>query len=98
MQISFERSGGFAGVILRADVDVDALSAADAKRVTQMIQDANFFDLPKRLTVPSPQPDRFQYKITITDKGKQKTVTTDDQTAPESLKPLIRYLNQQSHA
>lgn len=98
MRISFERSGGFAGVTMRADLNVDTLPDADAKKVTKMVRDAEFFDLPRRITASTPQPDRFQYKITVSDKGKQKTVTTGDQAAPASLKPLLKYLDTQAHA
>ncbi len=41
-------------------------------------------------------PDSFEYKITIQEKGKRKTIVVGDRSAPANLKHLIDYLVEQS--
>lgn len=95
-RISFERSGGFAGITLSGDVDVDALSDIEAQQARQLIEQAKLFELPRRIQSRSPMPDGFVYKITIEDGGKKRTITVGDQSAPPTLKPLLDFLTAQA--
>ncbi len=64
MQITFERSGGFAGLITTTTVDTATLPASEANQLRLLVEAANFFQLPSTIA-PGSQPDRFQYQLTI---------------------------------
>lgn len=91
MQVTVERTGGFTGVPLTKTVNSITLSPQEAVRLQQMTAAADFFELPS--TIPfTPQPDRFQYRITIEQEGKQHSVTTSETAVPAKLKPLLTWL------
>lgn len=92
MQIHFERSGGFAGMKLQHDVDSASLSPDQAQQLSQLLESAQFFKLPQTLQATSPGADRFKYKISVNDGGQSHSVELDDGTAPEQVKPLLRWL------
>ncbi len=88
MQITFERSGGFAGLITTTTVDTATLPPAQANQIRLMVEAANFFQLPTTIA-PDNQPDRFQYQITVQEGSQQHTVTVGESTMPGTLRPLI---------
>ena len=91
MQITVERTGGFTGIPLTKTVDGAALSQQEAIRLHQMMAAADFFKLPS--TIPSiPQPDRFQYQITVEQEGKRHSVTVGEAAVPATLKTLLNWL------
>lgn len=91
-KITFERSGGFAGITLSTELDPDDLPEKDAAQARKLIDDAKLFEQPKQIKSRSPMPDRFEYKLTIREKGKRRTVVVGDQSTPANLKPLIDLL------
>jgi hypothetical protein len=92
MKIDFERSGGFAGMLVQLSVDTGSLPPAEADILHQRVQKANFFDLPARLDTPKGAPDQFQYVLTVEEGARRHTVETSDGAAPASLRPLLRDL------
>lgn len=92
MRISFERSGGFAGINLVKVFDGATLSENEINQVRLLVEAADFFRLPKTITAKSPQPDRFQYLITVEDNNKKHTVEVGEQSMPGTLRPLIEWL------
>jgi hypothetical protein len=92
MRITFERSGGFAGMLFRTSIDTVSLSKEEADKLQKMVAEAGFFDLPGELSSPSPGADQFQYKVSIEEGDRRHTVETSDQAAPDSLRPLLREL------
>ncbi|WP_218081839.1 protealysin inhibitor emfourin [Anthocerotibacter panamensis] len=96
MQISFVRTGGFAGLRQTAQVDVTTLPPDQARQVRAWLAAADFFHLPQTLTAPHPQPDRFQYQITIETDTERHTVRTSEETMPKSLRPLVDWLTAQT--
>ena len=75
MLVTVERTGGFTGIPLTKKVDSATLSQQETARLHHMMTAASFFELPS--TIPStPQPDRFQYQITVEQEGKQHSVTS----------------------
>ncbi|MFM7446973.1 MAG: protealysin inhibitor emfourin [Leptolyngbyaceae cyanobacterium] len=91
MQITFERTGGFAGMIVKTTINSNTLSDDAIKHLTRLIQACDFFDLPTEMRA-SPQPDRFQYYITIQDGKNSHTVIVSESTMPGTLRPLIEWL------
>lgn len=94
MKIRLERSGGFAGMTRTVEVDVDSLSEDERSAVTALVQNADFFALPPSVssTVPAGA-DRFNYRITVESAQGAHTVEATEASAPDSLAPLIDWLN-----
>ena len=96
MRISFERSGGFAGIIMKTAVDEKDLAPDEAQKLRQLVEEADFFNSPEKVVSRSPQPDRFQYELRLEEKGRQHTVTMSEEAMPAKLKPLINWLMEKS--
>jgi hypothetical protein len=92
MRISFERTGGFAGITKKTTVDTDTLLPNEASTLLRLVEAADLFRLPELITSPNLQSDRFQYKLTVEDHGKQHTVTVSESALPGTLRPLIEWL------
>ncbi|KAM3102112.1 protealysin inhibitor emfourin [Phormidesmis sp. 146-20] len=92
MKISFERSGGFAGLIMTTSIDTETLSPTEANQVCQMVEAADFFNLPT--TIAAPQPDRFHYQITIEERDRLHTIQIDESVMPDRLSPLIEWMTE----
>ncbi|MDD5320464.1 MAG: hypothetical protein PHD43_07600 [Methylococcales bacterium] len=91
MQVTVKRTGGFTGIPLTKTVDSATLPQQEAILLHQMMAAADFFKLPS--TIPfTPQPDRFQYQITVEQEGKQHGVMFGETAVPASLKPLLNWL------
>jgi hypothetical protein len=93
MRISFERTGGFAGISRKTTVDTATLPLKEAKELPLLVEAADLFRLPAQITSPNPGSDRFQYRLTVEDNGKQNTVTVSEAALPGTLRPLIEWLN-----
>ena len=92
MRISFERSGGFAGITMKTAVDEKDLAPDEAQKLRQLVEETDFFNSPEKIMSRSPQPDRFQYELRLEEKGRQHTVTMSEEVMPAKLKPLIQWL------
>jgi hypothetical protein len=79
-QLELERSGGFAGLTLRALVPFEELSQPQRAAV-----DDSLSSPPRR----RPQPDRFQYQLRV---GERRVVLEEDDF-PAVLRPLLRRLS-----
>jgi len=91
MHVTIQRTGGFAGIPLTKSIDTAGLSAPEFSHLLQMIETSRFFELPA-LIPSNPQPDRFEYQISIEQDGKKHSVTAAEQALPAALKPLIDWL------
>ena len=92
MRITFTRSGGFAGVRLRATVNEEELPAEAAAQFRQLVDGADCFRLPGKIAADNKQPDRFQYELLIEDGDRQHSVLVDEEVAPPALLPLLEWL------
>ncbi|ALF53873.1 hypothetical protein ACX27_15060 [Nostoc piscinale CENA21] len=93
MRITFERTGGFAGITKKKTLDTNNLPAKEAKELPLLVQAADLFRLPAQIPSPNPQSDRFQYRLTVEDNDKQHTVIVSEAALPGTLRPLIEWLN-----
>ena len=89
MHIHFERTGGFAGMTLTADIATDTLSRDDQSRLQQLVEDADFFALPAELRDTGAAVDQFVYRITIEVAGRRHTVETEATKSHASGTPLL---------
>jgi len=92
MRLSFERSGGFTGILQTKTFDTDALTNEAAAQLIHLVEAADFFRLPAMIATTA-QPDRFQYQITIETGDRQHTINVSESTAPGTLRPLLDWLN-----
>ena len=92
MRIDFERSGGFAGMLVQVTIDTASLPPAEADKLHKLVESANFFALAAQITPAPGGADQFQYVITVEEGDRLHTVETGDGAAPDSLRPLLREL------
>lgn len=93
MRITYERTGGFAGITRKKTVDTATLPPNEANELPRLVEVADLFNLPAQIPAPNSQSDRFQYRLTVEDNGKQHTVIVSEAALPGTLRPLIEWLN-----
>ena len=91
-RIKFERTGGFAGIRMAAEIDLDDLPEQQAEQLRELLDDLDFDELPERLMGNKQIPDSFTYSITVESEQRQYTVHTSDVAAPEKIQPLLELL------
>lgn len=94
-KINYERTGGFMGRKVSMTIDLDDLPEEQAELLDDLLDEADFFELPADLTNPT-MPDSFTYNITISSEERQHSVRVSDATAPEDLRPLLEELSRQA--
>lgn len=91
MRISFERSGGFAGMMTTISIDTAKLAPTEATQVKSLVEAADFFRLPEAIA-SSAQPDRFEYHLTVAEKQRKHSITVSESCIPGTLRPLVEWL------
>ncbi len=92
MRVKVKREGGFTGVPLSGEFDSESLSQEEAQRLRELIDSADFFNLPATAAGSTRGADRFQYVVTIETEDKQHTVRTTDSAGSEALQELVDHL------
>jgi hypothetical protein len=92
MRIVLERSGGFAGISQIKSISPDQMPADEAQKLTRLVENAGFYDLPSEIRSPHTDADRFQYKITVDSERGHHTVQVDEAAVPSRLQPLLDWL------
>ena len=91
MRIVCERSGGFAGLTARVEVDTAALTAAQSRALQTLLERANLLEQPapkKRKAVA----DGFQYDVTVIDDNAERALAFDDGSVSEEMLALLDWL------
>jgi hypothetical protein len=91
-KLHFERSGGFAGIILSFELNSIDLSLEENNKLKALIDSAYFFDY-SDVDSKANLPDQFQYKISIESEERSHTVNIAENELTENWQPLIQYLN-----
>jgi hypothetical protein len=89
MRISYRRTGGFAGMVMKFDLATESLPQEEANELQELVTSADFFSLPDVIPSNAPGADQFQYKLTIEYDEQQHTVEVGDASVPENLWPLL---------
>jgi hypothetical protein len=92
MKFHLERSGGFTGIPLQADIDSETMNQEDRLALELLVDSANFFTLPEKFQPSGSGADRFTYKLTIEKAGKSHTIEVGEAEIPEKLQPLIQHV------
>ncbi|MGZ8161552.1 MAG: protealysin inhibitor emfourin [Methylobacter sp.] len=96
MHITIQRTGGFTAIPVTKTVDVAAMPPNEATQLRQMVEGADFFNLPSTIA-STPQPDRFTYQISVEQDGKRHSVTFGETAMPPGIKPLVDFLMKSAH-
>jgi len=92
MRIRFERSGGFANIPLRAQLDSAEMPAERAEKLKGLVERVRPFDQPAEAHGPVAMPDQFHYEVTIEDAAGKHSIRTRDDAASDDLKLLFDFL------
>jgi len=86
--IIFQRSGGELGQEIDLFLVFESLPSAEAQLLFKLIDESEFFRTPVHIGT-HPDPDEFQYVISLEIGSTQHTVRTSESIMPESLRPLV---------
>jgi len=92
-RIKFERTGGFAGMRIAADLELGDLSDEQIRTLVDLLDDLDFAELPENLMSDPSASDQFTYTITVEAEEWQHTVVTGDASANEKMQELLELLN-----
>lgn len=92
MKISYQRTGGFAGMVMSFEIATDTLPLVEAEELQNLVNSADFFGLPKIIPSNSSGADQFQYQLTVETDEQLHSVEAGDSAMPENLWPLINKL------
>ena len=93
MRISWERTGGFAGISKHKSLDTASLTLEESQQLLTLIEAVDFFNLPPHIATESIYPDSFEYILTVEDEGKQHSVIITETALTDNLRTLIELLN-----
>ena len=94
MKIAVKQSGGFAGEVKDLlQLDTAQMEPSVSQQVERIIGDVKFFDLPA-VVQGDVGADFLRYEITVTDSGRQHTVSFQDDGGPKTatMKKLLESL------
>lgn len=96
MHIEFETSGGYANIKLEYRGNTDTLPPEVASELLGLVESSRVFELQQSEIAPSSvgPPDAFVYKLTLHEGGKKKSLSFNDVTVPDQLKPLLAFLQE----
>lgn len=91
-KIKFERTGGFAGIRLAAEIKMDDLPEDQRKEIVELLDEMDFEKLPGRLAGTTPMPDGFVYSIAVEADKHEYKVIAGESALPDEMQPLIEIL------
>jgi len=89
--INFKRSGGPVGKEMTIDFDLSSLPASIERRLHNLLDDSNFFEIPAVDSLASGS-DEYDYTITVVSGNSIHTVRVSDSSMPHSIRPLVEEL------
>lgn len=91
-KIKYERTGGFAGIRLAADIKVNDLPEEQKKEILDLLDEMDFEELPAKLAGKMPLPDEFVYSIVVESDKREYKVLAGESALPGDMQPLIEIL------
>ena len=92
-RITFERTGGFAGMHNVVNINPHDLPKEQAEALVELLDKLDFDRLPEQAMNNPSLPDQFTYRITVETRDREHSVVTGDASAPEEMQELIQMLN-----
>jgi len=90
MKINFRQSGGYAGLRMGCELDTNLLPQDESAKLESLVETSGI--LQAKSTRSENTADLINYEIAIETKEGKHQVTFDDLTLPESVVPLLDYL------
>ncbi len=96
MHVDFEISGGYANINLKYRGDTEKLPPEVASKLLRLVESSGVLELQQSeiATSHAGPPDVFFYKLTLYEGGKKKSLSFNDATVPDQLKPLLELLQE----
>lgn len=91
-KIKFERTGGFAGIRLAADIEVNTLPEDQKREILDLLDEMDFDELPAKVSGKMPIPDEFVYSVVIEAEAREYKVMAGESALPVDTRPLIEIL------
>ena len=91
-RIKFERTGGFAGIRLAADFDLNDLPEDQKEEVLKLLDDLDLDELPEKYANTMLIPDEFVYSITIESEAHEYKVMAGESAVTGDMQSLIEIL------
>lgn len=91
-RIKFERTGGFAGIRLAADIEVNSLPDDQKKEILELLDEMDFEEIPEKLAGKMPVPDEFVYSVIVESKEREYKVLAGESALPGDMQPLLEIL------
>lgn len=91
-KIKFERTGGFAGIRLAAEIEMDELPEEQRHEILELLDEMDFEELSDKLTGAVSFPDGFAYAISVESEKREYRIVTDESALPADMQPLIEIL------
>lgn len=95
VRVDLIRTGGFAGLKSRSSLDTRSLPQDEARQLSEIVGHLDLEAL-ARTARSHPQPDRFQYDLSIVRGEQHVRVLLDDTGITTELRPLIQLLEQRA--
>ncbi len=92
LQVQFVRTGGFAGIRLSCNLDSAELPENQAQELQELVEKADFFEMPDIQAPAASVPDSFEYRVTIFSGKQSRSVVVADPRVPKGLRPLVAFL------
>jgi hypothetical protein len=93
--VDVERSGGFAGTVIRRSVDTESLPADEARQLADLVADLDVDTVVWGRAPSSPSVrDGFEYDVHIVRGSAQTDLHAQDPNVPVSLRALITFVFQ----
>ena len=96
MKVTLRRSGGFAGLNLRSEIDASQLGAKESSELQRLVSRLPAGQPPRPAAAAAaaarPMPDAMQYEVTVDDGNGPRTVRASDGAMPEELQELVDWI------
>jgi len=91
-RIKYERTGGFAGIRIAAEIEINSLPEDQKKEILELLDEMDFEELPKKLVEKMPVPDEFVYSVIVESKEREYKVLAGESALPGEMQPLLEIL------
>lgn len=93
MKVTIVRGGGLLGLVATTTADSASLSPEKAEALRRKVEETKLLELAVRGSAPSPQPDAFDYEVTVENgEGSMRVVFAEHQL-PSGVRSFISWLD-----
>ncbi|NWG33665.1 MAG: hypothetical protein HXY42_04425 [Chloroflexi bacterium] len=95
-KIKFERTGGFAGIRVATEIEIEDLPEEQRNEILELLDDMDFEELPAKLSGGLPVSDEFVYSIVVEAGEEEYQIVAGESALPQDLQSLIELLEKQA--